>query len=486
MGGELSTKLQSFTRGSTLQRRMFELTENLQKSLFCRRDESLDSGISSATEQQKSQKYSNAMLSRQPRQRSRHFEMVPAGRHKFEIRDLREMIVDDDAIVVPLELPKLPTQRAEIVTGGLCRSSNISSSITTTATTTDNDTQSDMSMSTSSSTRPASLISTATEEEEESCEEEKISMDTSRSEKSQQQKSAGEALISSMDCSSITSSRQQQETYTVEKNAARTDDEDDLSEMTITADHTSYLDSVTLRSSSTADNKSVVNDAFMRQPKTASITRKELFFGFKFSDTVTKARNSANLDDETSPTDSLVSSSESGEGILSRPEKQQDDGGDICKKKYDEVDLEDISPIDDFPSPSTPTHASNSLSLSDGNRDDFLIDDEIADQPELVFDEDKKHKSNISNSINQNLASATSTLREISMTSHLESDYRSLTNNNTKSHKFQPSPASNRRQLQQTMERSGSLDTLSPCDSIASDDLMADFEINSSLDSIDR
>lgn len=37
-------------------------------------------------------------------------------------------------------------------------------------------------------------------------------------------------------------------------------------------------------------------------------------------------------------------------------------------------------------SPGTPTHASNSLSLSSDARD-FLIDDEIADQPGLVFDE---------------------------------------------------------------------------------------------------
>lgn len=36
-------------------------------------------------------------------------------------------------------------------------------------------------------------------------------------------------------------------------------------------------------------------------------------------------------------------------------------------------------------SPSTPTHGSNSLSISDGR--DFLIDDEIADQPQLCFSE---------------------------------------------------------------------------------------------------
>lgn len=430
------------------------------------------------------------MLSRQPRQRSRHFEMVPAGRHKFEIRDLREMVTDDNAIVVPLELPKLPTDHAEILTGGLCRSinSNVSSMMS------DNDT-SDMSISTSSSTRPASLISTATSEE---AEEEKMTMDTSLSEKSQLQSKkstsdrAGEALISSSNCSIMSS--HPAETFTISKNQ-HDEDDDDVSEMTITADHTSYLDSVTLQSSTMrGDNKEVVNDAFMRQPKTASIRRKELFFEITdnmFAETVNSARNSALLDDETSPTDSLVSSSESGDGILKKTEKLQDDGGEICKK-FDAVleqDLEDISPVlDDLLSPGTPTHASNSLSLSDGNREDFLIDDEIADQPALVFN-DKKHTSNHSSSMNP-VASATSTLREISMTS--QDSFKSLTNHDSKSlqHlKFQQlmtgSPAANRRQMQ-TMDRSGSLDTLSPCDSIASDDLMADFELNSSLDSIDR
>lgn len=452
-------------------------------------DDSLDSGIASATEQRS--KYSNAMLSRQPRQRSRHFEMIPTDRHRFEIRDLNEMVVDDNAIVIPLELPKLPTDRAEILTGGLCRSVN--SNVSSMTMTSDNDT-SDMSISTASSTRPASLISTATSEE---AEEEKMTMDTSLSEKSQlQSKStsdrAGEALISSNDCS-VVSSNHPAETYTISKKP-HDEDDDDVSEMTITGDHTSYLDSVTLQSSKTmrGDNKEVVNDAFMRQPKTASIRRKELFFEITdnmFAETVNSARNSALLDDETSPTDSLVSSSESGEGILKKMEKSQDDG-EICKR-FDPVleqDLEDISPVLEDLSPGTPTHASNSLSLSDGNRDDFLIDDEIADQPALVFNDKKHNKSNLSNSMNP--TSATSTLREISMTSH--DSFKSLTNHDSKSlqHlKFQQmmmgSPASNRRQLQ-TMDRSGSLDTLSPCDSIASDDLMADFELNSSLDSIDR
>jgi len=223
----------------------------------------------------------------------------------------------------------------------------------------------------------------------------------------------------------------------------------------------------------------------MRQPKMASIRRREFFMEITdtFAETVTKARDSALLDDETSPTDSLVSSSESGEMLMKKTEKTQDDGGDICKVAIAmEQDLEDISPVlDDFPSPGTPTHASNSLSLSDGNRDDFLIDDEIADQPALVFNDKKHNQSNQSNSMN--MASATSTLREISINSH--GSMKSI--NKAQLMKIhQASPASKRRTKASALDRSGSLDTLSPCDSIASDDLMADFEINSSLDSIDR
>lgn len=153
---------------------------NLNRTQFfssSSRDESLDSGIASASEhhhqqqqhtQQQHQLYMDSMLSRRPRQRSRHFEMVPSGRHKFEIRDLNEY--SDSSVVVPLSLPKLPTDRREIVTGGLIRSTNSYN--------TDNDT--DMSMSCESNTRPASLISTS---EAESYEEEKARIDNNYTEK---------------------------------------------------------------------------------------------------------------------------------------------------------------------------------------------------------------------------------------------------------------------------------------------------------------
>lgn len=143
------------------------------------RDESLDSGIhshesttSDHPQQQQQQQPSHKMEAvalRKINQRSRRFEMVPIpGRHKFEIRDLNEYSEDDK--VIPLSLPKLPTDRKEIVTNGLIRSTN------------SYNTDSEMDMSISGDSRPTSFISTASETE--SYEEEKLKLDNSCSEKS--------------------------------------------------------------------------------------------------------------------------------------------------------------------------------------------------------------------------------------------------------------------------------------------------------------
>lgn len=308
--------------------------------------------------------------------------------------------------------------------------------------------------------------------------------------------SGGEAMAMK-ECSSMSSSdedRRNQNTQAMGKKDIDCD-EDELSSMTITADRSSCMS----KSSPSKDQKEIVNDAFLKQnqqqqpPKIGSISRKELFIQVdevKFAETVAAAKNTALLDDETSPSDSLVSSSESGD-LPMKKVKELD-----CRDKYSiceiqEEDLEDITPeLIDLASPGSPTHASNSFSLSDAGRD-FLIDDEIADQPALMMSHNKKqngspshHDDYTSGAIN--LASTdgtTTTLRDFSLNSH--GSLRSL-------HKLQAlkaiksdqsSPAMNRKII---MERSGSLDTLSPCDSIASDDLMADFDVASSLDSIDR
>lgn len=111
-------------------------------------------------------------MRRVPHQRSRRFEMIPIpGRHKFEIRDLSEF--SENTVVVPLSLPKLPTDRKEIVTSGLIRSTNSYNA------------DSEMDMSISGDSRPMSFISTASEAGfEESFEEEKLKLDLSSSEKS--------------------------------------------------------------------------------------------------------------------------------------------------------------------------------------------------------------------------------------------------------------------------------------------------------------
>lgn len=297
---------------------------------------------------------------------------------------------------------------------------------------------------------------------------------------------AGESMAAK-NCSSISVSSSEDERKKSPPKKGIDCDDDDLSSMTITADHSSYFSSP-MKTSPSKDQKETVNDAFMRQqPRMGSISRKEMFIQMdeiKFAQTVDKTKDSALLDDETSPTDSLVSSSDSGDVLMKKVEKLQDDGALRRKQIVDDMkeqDLEDITvELVELVSPGTPTHASNSLSLSDSARDDFLIDDEIADQPALMFN--KKHQGSPSHhddyrTASMNLTSDT-TLREISVNSH--GSLRSLHKPQTL--KLQPSPHANRK----TLERSGSLDTLSPCDSIASDDLMGDFDINSSLDSIDR
>lgn len=103
---------------------------------------------------------------------------------------------------------------------------------------------------------------------------------------------------------------------------------------------------------------------------------------------ITAAVSDAMLDDETSPSDSLISSTASDiANDFKETKKMINDS--IKENKDDEKDIDDISPIFEVASPvsfGSPTHASNSFSHSeaDVNRD-FLIDDEIADQPVLCF-----------------------------------------------------------------------------------------------------
>lgn len=97
---------------------------------------------------------------------------------------------------------------------------------------------------------------------------------------------------------------------------------------------------------------------------------------------ITEAAGDDFIDDETSPIDSLMSSCDSDE-IMTKKNKKKINDSIKEKDIFDDLPILDLScPL----SPGSPTHASNSLSLSDGDVGrDFLIDDEIADQPALCF-----------------------------------------------------------------------------------------------------
>ncbi|XP_075216965.1 uncharacterized protein LOC142322131 isoform X2 [Lycorma delicatula] len=118
-------------------------------------------------------------------------------------------------------------------------------------------------------------------------------------------------------------------------------------------------------------------------------------------------------------------------------------------------------------SPGTPTHASNSLSLSEGR--DFLIDDEIADQPGLVFDE--------------GTSSANFTTGNSSGNTIVPEDIIEHCTEHPENFSFTdvPPPSKTSKKVGHISEdcspaHNASVGTLSSCESIASDDLMLDFD----------
>ncbi|XP_065170598.1 serine-rich adhesin for platelets isoform X3 [Atheta coriaria] len=164
--------------------------------------------------------------------------------------------------------------------------------------------------------------------------------------------------------------------------------------------------------------------------------------------------------DEPSPVDSIncssSSTSENHESSTGKPDNDKN-----RKMSAVSSDSKDINEKNTPSSPGSPTNASNSLSLSDG-REDFLIDDEIADQPALLFDD------TITNS-NQP-SEATSTIVD----STPKASRRAMG-------VYESSPLSlKNRRLGRA--RAGSLDTLSPCESIASDDCMMDYDMSSGVE----
>nr|CAI5818998.1 unnamed protein product [Callosobruchus analis] len=212
--------------------------------------------------------------------------------------------------------------------------------------------------------------------------------------------------------------------------------------------------------------RSYTNTAAAAAAITANLEDDRLVFEDpKFAAVAAAASNTESLlDDETlmSPTDSILSCTESEE-IKKKAERSSSNSKDINEK---------ASPS----SPGTPTNASNSLSLSDG-KDDFLIDDEIADQPALVFEDNvtPAQPEPFTCSTSQNTSDTT-----VVMESTPKPKRRPVA--------FEGSPLSLKTRRGLLRSRAGSLDTLSPCESIASDDLMMDYDVSQSsgLEDCDR
>lgn len=237
-------------------------------------------------------------------------------------------------------------------------------------------------------------------------------------------------------------------------------DIDDTSMVKITADDHSCSDSLLLIPSPENDD--------CQKRRMGSVTRKELLLEMeelKFAETVKIcSKNCDNLEEETSPNDSPVSS-ESGEAIMRKQAACRTMFEDIEEPDLEHTNLELVNLISPE-TPGSPTHVSNSMSLSDdGNKDEFLIDDEICDQPQLIFNE--KHKSSVSMDIY-------SPFNRISKANSKESI---TSQSNIRSQRIQTP-------IRKNIERSGSYSTLSLQDSISSDDLMGDFE--GSRETIDR
>ena len=129
-----------------------------------------------------------------------------------------------------------------------------------------------------------------------------------------------------------------------------------------------------------------------KQPMPVTLTIEDPLFA-----AIAAAASPTMIEDETSPVDSLFSSSTATSTTSEIMEKdlspihslQKDDSKNLQDPDKDsgEMSAQHSGNILSPDSPGTPTNASTSLSLSVSEGRDFLIDDEIADQPGLTFDD---------------------------------------------------------------------------------------------------
>ncbi|XP_055601549.1 probable serine/threonine-protein kinase nek3 [Uranotaenia lowii] len=493
------------SRKGTLQSSQYQRDVSSDRALDLQ-DEDLNSNVD------------NSPNIRMPRQRYRNLEMVMAGRHKFEVRDLETLTAEP---IVSLALPQLPSaftnsgqQPQPVPLSGLVRSSELPRQL-------DDDIDINDNRYEQEAVDPIEIArkDSITSSDVESLEEEKLTRDNNSSEKSLKGAlikdmteshcsktsspgssraswcNAGETMAPK-ECSSLSLSSSDESNAKIANNRKMLEEEEDISSVTITAGNPSLLSSfsaiIPMDISMNVDSISEVQNSFNDNTISEQPNDEDQMFRSeetKFAEMAAAVSDAILLDDETSPTDSLVSSCTESDDARKNRKKAVERQNEKDKEK----DIDEISPeLEELTSPTTPgtpTHASNSLSLSDGGRD-FLIDDEIADQPALVFDEPALNDSSIIDvgSIHLNLTEDTPTLRD---------SVSSLNNNNNRS-RSGPAPVPKPRKImaetyespapvrknRNRLPRSESLDTLSPCDSIASDDFMLDF--NSSMDSIDR
>ncbi|XP_050742646.1 uncharacterized protein LOC108034946 isoform X6 [Drosophila biarmipes] len=485
------------------QKSVKQLTNNSTRRGFSgSREISADSGIASMDMAMDSSSGSS-VGSKRSRSRPRNLKMVMSGRHTFEVRDADDPpSSESNSFVEPLALPKLPTDGSQSIPLpllGLVRSNTVLSRESyerrqaVTPGSQDHQDQRD-----GEAEKPKNSGS----DESESVDEEKLYLDSSTSEKSAKNHhsqssvastwrlQAGESLAA-QDCSSMSMSISS-DTQAPE-NARDIDKEEDMSlaldeiSMVNTDMQFSTISSMTetpprvgqepLLNLHLVDNR----EAGASRPRSFNNALNES----KFAELALASSSCLLLDDETSPTDSLVSSTEDSEEAGGKLQKHKLNE-ERQQKDIDDIDIDDISPILELDldppggrspiSPGTPTHASHSLSL--GSDCGNLIDDEIADQPALLC-----------NSEAHEVATDTPTLME-TLTHTQTGSLRSLKSQSKARTALQQAielslrtPASVRKAV---MDRAESLDTLSPCESICSDDLMMDFDMNSSVDSIDH
>ncbi|KAL7734701.1 hypothetical protein ACLKA6_010994 [Drosophila palustris] len=498
------------------QKSVKQLTNNTTRRGFSgSREISADSGIASMEMALDSGSSSGGSdRSKRSRSRPRNLQMVMSGRHTFEVRDVDDPpSSESSSCVETLALPKLPTDNSQttpLPLVGLVRSNTVLSreNYERRQIAAGQDQAGNSMQTPGTPPKPKANGS----DDSESVDEEKLYLDSSTSEKSAKQQSnslsssmswrcqAGESLAA-RDCSSmsITSTSADTQTQPAKANAKEEDMSfslDDISlnntdmdmpfstisSLTEPAAKPSFLAGQDhLLNMHTVDNREVV--ATVRLPSERPRSFNNALNESKFAELALANSSCLLLDDETSPTDSLVSSTEESEEAGGKLKKHKLNAE--LQQKDIEVDIDDISPVLELEldpgsrspnSPGTPTHASHSLSL--GSDCGNLIDDEIADQPALLC-----------NSEAHELATDTPTLME-THTHTQTGSLRSLKSQSKARTALQQAielslrtPAAVRRAV---LESAESLDTLSPCESICSDDLMMDFDMNSSVDSIDR